>query len=57
MTDKPRHAGAPEDGIEVTREMIDAGCLELSMRNSDFEDDAEVVFRIYKAMFLRRIRR
>ena len=33
MTDKPRHAGAPEDGIEVTREMIDAGCLELSMRN------------------------
>jgi hypothetical protein len=49
--DKPK-AGAPEDGIEITPEMIEAGVEELSSYNLDFESMEDAVTRIYREMVL-----
>jgi hypothetical protein len=45
-----RAAGAPENEIEVTPPMIEAGVGELCCSNEDFESKEEIVSRIYLAM-------
>jgi hypothetical protein len=40
----------PEDEIEITPEMIEAGAEELCTFNSDFESHEKAARRIYRAM-------
>jgi hypothetical protein len=49
-TAKAREAGAPETEIKITLEMIEAGALELSRFNPDFEAPEDAVIRIYREM-------
>lgn len=48
--DSDKSAGAPADKIEVTAEMTRAGGLEFSSFDERFEDVADAVVRIYRAM-------
>jgi hypothetical protein len=43
-------AGAPEQKIEITPEMIEAGCRELSRYRHDESNDEEIVTAIFVAM-------
>ena len=43
-------AGAPEQRIELTPEMIEAGCRELSRYRYDKSNDEEIVRAIFVAM-------
>jgi len=43
-------AGAPEAEIEITPEMIKAGCRELSQYRYDESNDEEIVAAIFVAM-------
>jgi hypothetical protein len=43
-------AGAPEAEIEITPEMIEAGCRELSRYRYDKSNDEEIVRAIFVAM-------
>ena len=47
------NAGAPEDEIEITPEMIEAGTLELASYDPEFESIEEAAKRVYRAMVLR----
>jgi hypothetical protein len=42
--------GEKPDEIEITPEMTEAGTRELCSFNRDYEDDADAVARIYRAM-------
>ena len=44
-------AGAPEDEIDVTPEMIKAGVAELCTYNLDYETREEAAIRIFEAMW------
>ena len=56
MIDAPADRPALDnDDIEITPEMIEAGVVELSYFNRDFEDDADAVTRIYSAMRARAV--
>jgi hypothetical protein len=43
-------AGAPADEIEITSEMIEAGCRELSHYRYDKSNNEETVIAIFVAM-------
>lgn len=47
---EPERAGAPEDEIEITQEMVEAGTAALATYNDYYERDEDAVRRIYEAM-------
>jgi DNA gyrase inhibitor GyrI len=46
-----RHASHPSD-MEVTLEMIEAGCAAMASFDNRYEDDKDAVQRIYHAMLI-----
>jgi hypothetical protein len=51
MTDRPTRPEPPGNGeIEVTPDMVGAGINAFCAPDSEYENDAETVVRIYRAM-------